>query len=200
MGMMVWMMLFWLLLIIGAAALAVALSRRNTAGDSLERLRERLAAGEIDVEEFEHRAEALRRSGPVGGLPMQWLIVGTAFAVGAFIFIPAIVMGAGDWDMWDMHGRGRDTASSPSVQGGLNATVRIENFAFGPGNLQVPIGATVTWTNNDSATHDATASNGDWQTERLSRGDGDALTFDSAGEYNYYCSIHPSMKARLVVR
>jgi plastocyanin len=58
----------------------------------------------------------------------------------------------------------------------------------------------VTWTNQDSAQHDATARNGDWQTERVSKGEADPITFDRAGDYDYYCSIHPSMKARLVVR
>ena len=33
-----------------------------------------------------------------------------------------------------------------------------------------------------------------------STGERDTLMFDSPGDYDYYCSIHPSMKARLVVR
>jgi plastocyanin len=64
----------------------------------------------------------------------------------------------------------------------------------------VPAGATVTWENEDSAAHDATARNGDWKTQRLSDGERDTLTFDSPGDYDYYCSIHPSMKATLRVR
>jgi plastocyanin len=101
--------------------------------------------------------------------------------------------------MSGMHG-GRDTSRGSQVQGGMAAAVTISDFSFEPGNLRVPVGATVTWTNEDSAPHDATARGADWKTDRLSDADSDTLTFDEPGDYDYYCSIHPNMKARLVVR
>jgi plastocyanin len=116
--------------------------------------------------------------------------------------IPTVIVAANGWDMdmWSMHGRGQDTAGDPVVRGGSAANVRIEDFAFTPGNLEVPVGATVTWTNQDSAPHDATARDADWKTARLSNDESDTLTFTSRGTFDYYCSIHPSMKARLEVR
>jgi len=118
------------------------------------------------------------------------------------IAIPAAIMAASGWnmDMWNMHGRGRNTADDPPVRGGLESAVRIEDFAFVPGNLEVPVGAAITWTNGDSAAHDATARDGSWATERLTKGETDTLTFDSPATYDYYCTIHPSMKAKLIVR
>ena len=51
----------------------------------------------------------------------------------------------------------------------------------------------------DSATHDATARDGDWRTERLSEGETASITFSDPGDYDCYCSIHSDMQARLRV-
>jgi len=93
----------------------------------------------------------------------------------------------------------RDTSGDPLTVGGMEETVVIEDFKFKPGNLQVPAGASVTWENRDSAPHDATDDDGEWETERLGEDDADTLTFDTPGEYTYHCSIHPNMKAKLTV-
>jgi plastocyanin len=130
------------------------------------------------------------------------LALAVAAVAGLAVLIPVVAMAAGGWDMdmWDMHGRGRNTSGEPLVRGGPQADVHIEDFTFAPGNLEVPVGATVTWTNEDSAPHDARARTGGWRTERLSEYESDSVTFDAPGDYDYYCSIHPSMRARLVVR
>jgi plastocyanin len=200
MGMMFWMGLLWVALAGCAVWFAVSIAGRRGRGDALEVLRDRLARGEIDVAEFERRQGALSRGGR--GPAAAWIVAGAA-AVVLFVIVPVVVMAASDWDMpdmWNMHGRGRDTSSSTLVQGGSSATVYIDDFAFVPGNLQVTVGARVTWTNEDSAPHDATARGADWRTRRLSEDDSDTLTFDTPGEYDYECSIHPSMRARLLVR
>jgi plastocyanin len=201
--MMFWMVLFWAVVIGGTAWLIVSLSRHRQQSDAADVLRARLASGEIEVEEYNRRNAALNAD-TSGGRAAPWLIAGGLLALVLFIVIPAVVMATNvdtwDMDMWDMHGGGRNTTGDPLVRGGIEENVRIEGFAFWPGNLEVPVGASVTWRNEDSALHDATARNGDWQTLRLSGGESDTLTFDTAGAYDYYCSIHPSMQARLVVR
>ncbi len=99
-----------------------------------------------------------------------------------------------------MHG-GRSTVNDPAVVTDARAvTVEIRDFAFKPGNLEIPVGATVTWVNFDAAPHDATADDESWKTETLDRGERGSVTFDRPGEYFYYCSIHPSMQARVLVR
>jgi plastocyanin len=102
--------------------------------------------------------------------------------------------------MGSMHGRGSNTSGSPLVRGGTDAAIEIRDFAFSPGNLEIPRGASVTWTNSDSAPHDATARGDAWRTERLSPRESDTIVLNVAGEYRYYCSIHPSMEATLRVR
>lgn len=201
-----WMVVFWIALI-GAAVWLIADARRSKASDAIDVLRRRLAAGEIDLDEFRRREDELARSRRRRPFAAGWLALAIVTLMAIFVVVPASVMVASGWDtwdwdmgMWNMHGRGRSTSDSALVQAGSQANVTIEDFAFSPGNLEVPVGAIVTWTNEDSAAHDATARKADWQTERLSKGESETLTFDTAGEYDYYCSIHPSMKARLTVR
>jgi plastocyanin len=94
-------------------------------------------------------------------------------------------------------GGGKDNSDDALTVGGMNETVIMDNMQFEPGNLQVPVGATVTFTNRDSATHDAQADDESWETDNLENGDSEAVTFDTAGEWLYKCTIHPAMKARI---
>lgn len=199
MWMMGWMILFWAVVIGGGLWFLRSWRGKTEGGEALGVLRTRLARGEIDIPEFEEREAALRQADKSA---VRGPLVAVLVAIVLVIAIPTMIMAANGWDMdmWNMHGGGRDTASDPVVRGGTAASVRIEDFAFEPGNLEVPVGATVTWTNHDSAPHDAKARNGDWRTDQLSDAESDTLTFTSPGTFEYYCSIHPGMKARLVVR
>ena len=50
------------------------------------------------------------------------------------------------------------TASSISSDSRAYALDRmIDNFSFGPANITIPAGTTVTWTNNDDAPHVVTS-------------------------------------------
>ena len=78
-------------------------------------------------------------------------------------------------------------------------SVEIKNFAFGPKTLTVKRGTTITFTNQDSVGHTATADNGNFGTEILTKGESESVTFDKAGTYTYHCTPHPYMKATIVV-
>jgi len=98
------------------------------------------------------------------------------------------------------------TPSSTTTPPGNNITtpqpvsITIQNFAFSPATITVPVGTTVTWTNVDSAPHTATADNGTFDTGRLQQGQSGSYTFAKAGTYTYYCAVHPMMKATIVVQ
>jgi plastocyanin len=78
--------------------------------------------------------------------------------------------------------------------------VSIENFAFTPFSVSVPVGDSVTWTNQDAAvTHTATANNGAFDTGQIKTGSSATVTFEKAGTFNYHCSVHPGMTGRVVV-
>lgn len=71
--------------------------------------------------------------------------------------------------------------------------VTIEGFAFSPADLNVAVGDTITFTNNDGAPHTATALDGSFDTGRLNRGESAEITITSAGSHAYKCNFHPSM-------
>ena len=77
--------------------------------------------------------------------------------------------------------------------------VEIKNFAFGPKTLTVKKGTTITFTNQDSVGHTATADDGSFDTGLLAKGESGSATFDKAGTYTYHCTPHPYMKATIVV-
>ena len=93
-------------------------------------------------------------------------------------------------------------ATSSSAAAGGGAQVEIKGFAFNPASITIKVGETVTWTNNDGATHTVTADNsGDFQSSgNLAQGDTYKVTFDKAGTFPYHCSIHPNMKATITVQ
>lgn len=99
-----------------------------------------------------------------------------------------------------MMNSGVNTSSATPSVGTKTATVDMRNFAFTPGNLQVPVGATVTFTNDDSVPHTATARDGSWDTGLLNQGESKSITFDKPGDYEYYCKVHPNQVAHLTVR
>jgi len=66
--------------------------------------------------------------------------------------------------------------------------------------LRIPVGTTVTWTNDDpDAIHTATAVDGSFDSGFLDPGDSFSFTFDTPGEYEYYCLPHPWMRAMIIV-
>lgn len=78
--------------------------------------------------------------------------------------------------------------------------VTIQNYAFSPATLTVNVGDKVTWTNMDSAPHSATADNNSFDTGVLENGQSGSVTFTKAGTYTYHCSVHPMMKATVIVQ
>ena len=74
-----------------------------------------------------------------------------------------------------------------------DSSVTIAGFAFAPATVTIQVGDSVTWTNEDSTPHTATAGDGSFDTGQLANGDSEAVTFDTAGTFAYVCSIHPQM-------
>ena len=83
--------------------------------------------------------------------------------------------------------------------GAGTASVTIKNFAFSPSNLTVKKGATVTWTNEDSAPHKIASDLTGFGSDALSQGATYQFTFVQTGTFGYHCSIHPSMKGTITV-
>lgn len=77
--------------------------------------------------------------------------------------------------------------------------VSILDYSFDAETVEIPVGTTVTWTNDGGVIHTTTAADGLWDSGILSSGDAFSHTFDEAGSFDYICSLHPSMVGTIVV-
>jgi len=79
-------------------------------------------------------------------------------------------------------------------------TVTIDNFSFSPMTVTVPVGGSVTWTNGDDIPHSVRSADGAFHSKALDTGDAFSFTFAKPGVYAYFCSIHPKMQGKVIVR
>jgi len=76
--------------------------------------------------------------------------------------------------------------------------VTIDNFTFSPAELKVKVGDTVTWTNHDDIPH-TVVSAGKFRSKTMDTDNTFTFTFTSAGDYKYFCSLHPHMTGMITV-
>lgn len=89
----------------------------------------------------------------------------------------------------------RAPAAAPAFQ------VDITKFRFQPVKLEVPAGATVTWTNHDEEPHTVTSPGGKFKgSSAMDTGDSYSVVFTKPGTYTYFCAVHPFMTATIVVK
>ena len=90
----------------------------------------------------------------------------------------------------------------PAPAHAASHAITMANYAFSPASATITVGDTVTWTNTDQAPHDVTTTSApvSIHSSELSTGQSWSYTFTVPGTYSYICSIHPDMKATLVVK
>jgi plastocyanin len=84
-------------------------------------------------------------------------------------------------------------AAAPTV-------VEIHNMKFNPVTLTITAGTKVTWVNEDTAPHTVTDRGRVFHSAALDTKDTFSYTFASPGEFTYFCTIHPMMVARIIVK
>jgi len=89
---------------------------------------------------------------------------------------------------------------SANPQQTATADVKIDNFSFGPATLTVAPGTTVTWVNHDDIPHTVVSTDSVFKSKVLDTDEKFSFTFTKAGNYPYFCSIHPKMTATVVVK
>jgi len=76
---------------------------------------------------------------------------------------------------------------------------------FIPSTITVDVGTTVTWSNDDTAAHTVTSGSaadgpdGVFDSSLFMAGAEFSHTFDAAGEYSYFCMVHPWMAGVVIV-
>jgi Icc protein len=88
-------------------------------------------------------------------------------------------------------------APTPAAAGGK---ITIDNFAFAPADVVVKPGATVTWINHDDIPHIVVGRDRSFRSPVLDTDGEYSRAFSKPGAYEYFCSIHPHMTGKIVVR
>ncbi|MEL6883839.1 MAG: cupredoxin family copper-binding protein [Pseudomonadota bacterium] len=78
--------------------------------------------------------------------------------------------------------------------------VRVSGFAFVPQRVEIAVGDTVVWINEDIAPHTATARDRSWETDALDAEASARVVFETPGEFEYFCVFHPHMTGTVFVR
>ena len=106
----------------------------------------------------------------------------------------ATMTGTGNATNATMTGTGNATTSVSIVPGSSTLTTD----AFSPNPIQVSVGTTVTWTNNDAQPHTVSSGenatpNGLFDSPIMAPKATFEHTFTEAGEFPYFCTLHPNM-------
>jgi len=92
---------------------------------------------------------------------------------------------------------GAQPAEGTAAGAAAGGTVRMAGLAFAPGTLTVAKGSTVVFDNDDTAPHTVTARSGGVDSGVLDPGRQFSVTVTEG--FDYFCSIHPSMTAKIAV-
>jgi plastocyanin len=92
--------------------------------------------------------------------------------------------------------------AQPSGKGATGSeVVQIQNFAFNPKTVEIPVGTTVTWTNLDTVAHTATGTtDASFNSGNLNQNQSFSYTFAKAGSYPYVCLYHSQMTGTIEVQ
>jgi alcohol dehydrogenase (cytochrome c) len=82
----------------------------------------------------------------------------------------------------------------------FDGTIQMGDYYFLPVRTQVSVGDTLTWENDGSVVHTATASDRSFDTGDVTPGQSVPITFNTAGTFTYNCSPHPWMIGQVVVQ
>jgi plastocyanin len=78
--------------------------------------------------------------------------------------------------------------------------VTIDNFSFTPNEITVAAGTTITWVNRDDVPHTVVSPDKKFRSKALDTDDQFSFTFTDAGTYSYFCSVHPMMTGKIIVK
>lgn len=78
--------------------------------------------------------------------------------------------------------------------------IEIKAHGFGIPEVTVRAGTRVTWINHDDDAHTVTSSTDVFRSPGLDTDDTYSYTFTKPGTYEYFCTLHPLMRGKVIVR
>jgi plastocyanin len=97
-------------------------------------------------------------------------------------------------------GAGLSVPTASAAQAEAGPSVKIDNFVFGPEALTVTVGTTVTWINQDDIPHTVVANDKSFKSRVMDTDERFSFTFTKPGEFGYFCSLHPHMVGKVIVK
>ena len=99
-------------------------------------------------------------------------------------------------------------AAAPAAPGDTSAAARtgptvkasMKSIAFQPSRIEIPMGTTVAWTNDDAVQHTVTAIDRSFDSGNMAPGAAWPHTFTKPGTYQFFCVVHPFMKGTVIVK
>jgi plastocyanin len=92
-----------------------------------------------------------------------------------------------------------ESEPAPSGEAQKSEKVQIVEFTYEPDPVVVQVGGKVTWQNEDTAPHTATADDGSFDTGIVEKGKLGSATFKEPGTFTYFCEVHPTMHGTVEV-
>jgi plastocyanin len=87
----------------------------------------------------------------------------------------------------------------PAPSAAPAAIVHIKDFAYHPPTIHIHVGESVEFINDDGDAHTVTAVDKTFDSGGLDTHETWTKTFTNVGSYEYFCALHPYMKAVVVV-
>jgi amicyanin len=78
--------------------------------------------------------------------------------------------------------------------------IEIAKHKFSRPTLTVPAGTTVTWLNRDEDVHTVVSTTQAFRSAGLETDEAYSYTFTKPGVYEYFCTLHPLMTAKVIVK
>ena len=78
--------------------------------------------------------------------------------------------------------------------------VTIDNFTFAPKELTIAVGTTIKFVNHDDIPHTVVDKKLSFRSKALDTDDAYSYTFATAGSFDYFCSLHPHMVGKIIVK
>ena len=91
-------------------------------------------------------------------------------------------------------------AAQDATKKDAGSEITIDNFTFTPNELTVAVGTTVKWVNHDDIPHTVVEKKTSFRSKALDTDDAYSFTFASAGEFDYFCGLHPHMVGKVIVK
>jgi len=91
-------------------------------------------------------------------------------------------------------------AQPVAVAAATGPSIEIAKHKFSRPTLTVPVGTTVTWMNRDEDVHTVVSTTLAFKSAGLETDEAYSYTFAKPGVYEYFCTLHPLMTGKVIVK